>query len=76
MSGIKPVSRQKFERFLMHVGCVFDRQKGSHRIFSKPGLTRPVVVPARGVIGRHLISSNLRTLGISSTEYLLMLKKM
>ena len=54
----------------MYTGCVFERQKGSHRIFWKPGLTRPVVIPERGTISKSLISSNLRTLGISSEQYL------
>ena len=75
MSGIKPIARQKFERFLAYVGCTFERQKGSHRIFSRPGLTRPVVVPARGIITRHLVMSNLRTLGITPEEYLSKLKE-
>ena len=70
MSGLKPVSRRTFEKFLAAVGCQFERQKGSHRIFSKQGLTRPVVVPARGTVGVFLIASNLRTLDIGVIEYL------
>lgn len=76
MSGLKPISRQRFERFLASVGCTFERQKGSHRIFSKPGLTRPVVVPAHGTLTVFLIASNLRTLHITTNEYLEMLKKL
>ena len=75
MSGIKPVSRRIFERFLLEMGCSFERQKGSHRIFSKPGLTRPVVVPARGTLTISLITSNLWTLGVSPEEYLAILEK-
>lgn len=76
MPGIKPISRRIFERFLFEVGCSFVRQKGSHRIFWKAGLTRPVVVPARGTLTPSLISSNLRTLGIDPEEYLSILEKM
>ncbi len=67
---MKPISRQKFERFLLHVDCDFVRQKGSHRIFWKEGCTRPVVVPARGTLTKSLIASNLRTLGVSVDQYL------
>jgi len=75
MQGIKPISRRKFERFLVSVGCSFERQKGSHRIFWKPGLTRPVVVPAHGLLTKSLIASNLRTLGLSVEHYLSALEK-
>ncbi len=76
MPGLKPIARRTFERFLHTVGCRFERQKGSHRIFSKPGLTRPVVVPARGVIAVSLIASNLRTLGMTPDQYLAILEDM
>ena len=77
MPGIKPIARRKFEKFLAAVGCRLERQKCSHRIFSKPGLTRPVVVPAHsGMLAPSLISSNLRTLGIASEKYLSILKKL
>ena len=74
MPGIRPVSRRTFERFLLAMGCSFERQKGSHRIFSKPGLTRPVVVSARGMLTPSLIASNLRTLGAGTEEYLRILE--
>lgn len=74
MPGLKPISRQKFERFLLHVDCVFVRQKGSHRIFWKEGCTRPVVVPARGTLTKSLIASNLRTLGLSADQFLAILQ--
>lgn len=57
------------------MGCNFTRQKGSHRIFWKNGLTRPVVVPARGLVEKSLVASNLRTLGISVETYLKILKE-
>ena len=76
MPEIKPVSRSKFEKFLLEVGCSFRRQRGSHRIFNKPGLTRPVVVPARGSVAPTIIRSNLRTLGIEPKEYLQILEEL
>lgn len=69
--AIKPVRWQKFEKFLLANGCVYDRQKGSHRVYKKPDLIRPIILPAHTKdIPVMVILNNLRTLGISRDEYL------
>ncbi|MFQ5646904.1 MAG: type II toxin-antitoxin system HicA family toxin [bacterium] len=73
MPRIFPVSYQDFERFLLYAGCRFDRQKGSHRIYKRSDLSRPIVVPAREV-PVFIIKNNLKLLGISPAQYLEILK--
>jgi len=45
------------------------RQKGSHRIYKKMGLKRPLVIPADKELPVFIIRNNLRLLGISAEEY-------
>lgn len=76
MPSIRPISWKKFEKFVLYVGCRFERQKGDHRIYSRSDLKRPVVFPEDKVIPVFIIRNNLRVLGISHNEYLDILKKM
>ena len=68
---IPPVSIARFEKYLKSVGCIFKRQRGSHRVWWKEGCVRPVIIPAHNkeIDGFH-IATNLRTLGISTENYL------
>jgi len=50
-------------------------KQGSHRIYRRSDLIRPLVVPAHGDISITVIRSNLKTLGISPEQYLEDLKK-
>lgn len=75
MPRLAPISRKKFEKFLIFVGCRFKRQKGDHLIYGRSGLKRPVVFPADKEIPIFIIRNNLRTLKISHDEYLEILKK-
>lgn len=75
MSGIRPISYKKFEKFLLEVGCVYKRTKGDHAIYDRSDLKRPVVVPLDRQVSPFIIRNNLRTLGMSSQQYLDILKK-
>ena len=69
--AIRPIRWQKFEQFILDKGCTFVRQKGSHRVYSKPDMIRPIIIPAHTFeIPVGVISSNLRTLGVSQKEYI------
>ena len=70
MPRLKPVSSNKFEKFLLKAGCNFSRQKGSHRIYRKDGLKRPIIVPQTKHLTINVILSNLRTLKMDREEYL------
>lgn len=73
MGGLAPLALKKWEKFLRKVGCRKTRQKGSHRVYWRDGLIRPVVFPAKNTIPVAIIRSNLRTLGLSVDEFLAIL---
>jgi len=45
MPRINPVHWKTLECIFLKAGFVFDRQKGDHRSYVKPGCLRPVVIP-------------------------------
>ena len=75
MPRIVPVHWKRFEKFLFFVGCTFEREKGDHRIYWRKDLKRPVVLPRDPQLPIFIIRNNLRVLGISSEEYLEILKQ-
>lgn len=70
MAKLTPIKRQRFEAFLRLIGCTLKRTKGDHFIYSRQDLKRPVVITADKEVPAFIIRSNLRTLGMSSEEYL------
>jgi predicted RNA binding protein YcfA (HicA-like mRNA interferase family) len=60
----------KFEKFLLQEGCVFKREKGDHRIYSKNGLKRPIVIPRDRSLPPFVVKNNLRLLGIDTAKFL------
>ena len=76
MSQLTPVHWKKFEKFVLYIGCHFERQRGDHRIYWRSGLKRPVVFPADKEVPVFIIRNNLRTLGISVKEYLEIIEKL
>jgi len=75
MPKISPIHWKKFEKFILFVGCDFSRQKGSHRIYWREDLKRPIVFPADEELPVFIIRNNLRVLGITPNEYLEILKR-
>ncbi|OHB20165.1 MAG: hypothetical protein A2666_04220 [Parcubacteria group bacterium RIFCSPHIGHO2_01_FULL_47_10b] len=76
MPRITPISWKKFESFILFVGCEFKREQGDHRIYWRPDLNRPVVIPRYPQLPVFIIRNNLRVLGISSKEYIEILKQL
>lgn len=76
MPKLSPLGWKDFEKFLLFVGCRFERQKGDHRVYWREGLKRPVILPTYKNLPIFIIRNNLRTLGISVDEYLEILKKL
>ena len=75
MPRITLLSWKEFEKFLLYIGCTFQRQKGDNRVYWRSGLSRPVILPMYRSLPIFIIRNNLRTLGISMDEYLQILKK-
>ena len=70
MPKIVAVRWKKFEKFLLYVGCKFEREKGDHRIYWRADLKRPVVISRDTELPVFIIRNNLRVLRMSSKEYL------
>lgn len=75
MAHLVPIHWKKFERFLLFIGCHFDREKGDHRIYWRVDLKRPVVIPRDRELPVFVIRNNLRTLRIDPEKYLEILKR-
>ena len=75
MNRIIPIAWQKFEKFLLFIGCEFKREKGDHRIYWREGLKRPIIIPREKNLPVFIIRNNLRTLNINREEYLEIMKK-
>ncbi len=45
MPSITPVDWKDFEKFLLFIGCTFQRQRGDHRIYWRSDLKRPIILP-------------------------------
>ena len=58
MPSLRPIHHAKFQKFLAFVGCQLVRTKGSHFIYHREGLNRPVVIPAKGELPVFVILNN------------------
>lgn len=76
MARLTPTSWREFEKFLLFLGCKFKHQKGSHRVYTRSGLKRPLVVPTYDEIPMFVIRNNLRILGMTAEEYSGILKQL
>ena len=74
MAALRPIHYKKFEQFLVKIGCHLVRQAGDHRVWDRSDLIRPVIVRTKKDLPVFEIKSNLRTLRISTEEYLNLLE--
>ncbi len=42
-------------------GFTFERQEGSHKVYTKKGVARPIIIPTYKDVGRDIILSLMRT---------------
>ena len=70
MPALRPVHWKIFHKFLLYIGCQCVRQEGDHRVYWREGLVRPVILRTKKDVPLFEIKSNLRTLKISTEEYL------
>ena len=61
------------EAVFLAAGFRFVRQQGSHRSYVKPGVARPVVIPAYKEVPVFIIRTNLKTAGLSRDDYFALL---
>jgi predicted RNA binding protein YcfA (HicA-like mRNA interferase family) len=51
-------------------GFTFNRQRGDHLIYTKPGVARPLVIPAYHEVPVFIIKNLIRSAGMSREKYL------
>jgi predicted RNA binding protein YcfA (HicA-like mRNA interferase family) len=66
---MRRVGWEDLAKVCLRLGCVLSRQKGSHMVFTRADLARPVVIPKHKELAPDVVRSNLRTLGISRLEF-------
>ncbi len=75
MPKFAPLDWRTLERVFLSAGFRFLRQEGSHRSYVKPGVARPVVIPAYREIPVFIIRNNLKTASLSRDDYFRLLEQ-
>ena len=75
MPRFTPVDWKTLERVFLAAGFEFVRQAGSHRAYVKPGVARPVIIPAYHEVPVFIIRTNLKTAGLSRDDYFRLLDR-
>jgi len=72
---ITPVSARRLQRLFEKAGFKCVRSEDDHNVYTKKGVTRPIVIPDWPEVPVFIIKNNLRSAGISREEYFSLLKK-
>lgn len=76
MAKIVPISYKKLIKIFELEGFSHRSTRGDHLIYSKLGISRPIVVPKYEEIPVFVIKNNLKSAGISRERYFLLLNKL
>ena len=70
------ISISQFRQFLTDIGCKCISVEGGHEKWHKEGCLRPVVIQTHiNPIPEFIVRNNLRSLGLSKTDFINWLKK-
>jgi predicted RNA binding protein YcfA (HicA-like mRNA interferase family) len=69
MPSLRPVPYSTLAAIFERDGFVFDRQRGDHLIYTKPGVIRPLVIPAYHEVPVFIIKNLLRTAAMTRERY-------
>jgi predicted RNA binding protein YcfA (HicA-like mRNA interferase family) len=69
MPRLTPQHWKTLECVFLCAGFTFVRQASSHRVYVKPGVLRPVIIPEYEEIDIEIIKGLMRTAGMSRNEY-------
>ncbi len=75
MSRIIPIPASRLRKVFEKAGFKCVRIEGDHFVYTKEGVSRPVVIPNWKEVPVFIIKNNLRTAGISREEYFTLLEK-
>ena len=73
--GVKPTDYQVQIKIFEAAGCTYVRTQGDHFVYRYPGAKRPVVIPRYKEVPVFIIKNNMKVIGISVEDYLLLLEK-
>jgi predicted RNA binding protein YcfA (HicA-like mRNA interferase family) len=66
---LTPQHWRTLECVFLCAGFTLARKTSSHRVYEKPGTSRPVIIPEYEEIDVRIIAGLLRTAGMSRNEY-------
>jgi len=69
MAAIRPVHFERLIRVFERDGFSFKRQEGDHRMYFKPGIKRPIVIPTYRLVPVFIIRNLIRTAGMTRDRY-------
>lgn len=69
MPRLTPQHWKVLECIFLRAGFALARQASSHRVYEKPGVLRPVIIPQYEEIDAEIIKGLMRTAGLSRSEY-------
>ena len=75
MSKITPIHYKRLVRVFETEGFHHANTTGDHLVYTKSGVSRPIVIPKYREIPIFIIKNNLRSAGITRETYLKLLKK-
>ena len=75
MPKITPIPASKLRKVFEKAGFKCVRGEGDHFIYTKEGITRPVVIPDWKQLSVFIIKNNLRVAGITREEYFSLLEQ-
>ena len=75
MPRLTPQSWKVLEAVFLRDGFVFARQASSHRVYEKPDVLRPLIIPQYEEIDVDIIRGLLRTAAMPRSRYFELLKK-
>lgn len=75
MLRIVPIGYKRIVCVFEKEGFVYQRTRGDHSIYSKPGVSRPIVIPMYDAVPVFIIKNLLRTAGIDRDRYFELLQQ-
>ena len=75
MPRLTPIHYRKLVKVFEKKGFTHERTKGDHMVYTKEGVSRPIVIPMYREIPEFIILKNLKTAGITRNEYLKLLRE-
>jgi predicted RNA binding protein YcfA (HicA-like mRNA interferase family) len=74
MPPLRPLDYRTLAKVFEQDGFAFNRQRGDHLIYTKPGVKRPLVIPMYKELPVFIIKNLLRSAGMSREQYFNLLK--